>query len=190
MRVATSANAFSCLDVKRPDFNAISTLPVYAVGERTAQMARSRGFGVIAAVEADAHSLEPHLRALRGRDVLYLAGRDRKPVIEEALQQAAASCHLVEIYRAVAAKSLTAEFADALRARRVEAVVHFSRRSASVFARLACEAHLEKEAAALLHFCLSADVAQGLSSLMPQLTLIAETPDADAMLRLITSKAG
>lgn len=71
--VASSAHAFG-----RPERLAdIRSLPVHAVGARTAEAAREAGFQAAPIVAANAAELAAKARAaLAGARVLYLAGRD------------------------------------------------------------------------------------------------------------------
>lgn len=52
-------------------------LPVYAVGEATAEAARSAGFAKVIVGNADAETLVKEITRAGCRNVLYLAGRDR-----------------------------------------------------------------------------------------------------------------
>lgn len=68
----TSANA-----VRHGGLDAVSDLPVVAVGAATAAAARAAGFDVVATGNADAAAA---VRAAGGRRLLHLAGRDRADV--------------------------------------------------------------------------------------------------------------
>ena len=75
-------------------------------------------------------------QAPRGR-LLYLAGRDRRPEIEEALRQAKRGFDIVEVYAATVLPALPLGAAAALRHREIDAVLHYSARSAQAYVTLA-----------------------------------------------------
>ncbi|MBM3608308.1 MAG: uroporphyrinogen-III synthase [Alphaproteobacteria bacterium] len=157
--------------------------PLFLVGKRTEAAARVRGLTQIccatqtAALLADAILANPPAGPL-----LYLAGRDRKPLLEDALRAAGLPFSVLEIYEARAASALTPEAVSALRSNSINAVLHFSRRSAEIFATLATHAGLEGQAAAALHICISADAATGLALLQTENIQIASAPAAQAMI--------
>ena len=64
-----------------------------------------------------------------------------------------------------------------LRDRKLDAVLHYSRRSAQTFAALATQAGLGEELPHLRHICISRDAAEGLS----QNCVIAKTPDQEGL---------
>ena len=84
--IVTSARAIESL--KDSDLPRLRALPVLCVGERTGEAARARGLRV-EATASDARGLLALLAARREqpRRVLYLAGRDRKPLLEETLRR-------------------------------------------------------------------------------------------------------
>ena len=123
---------------------------------------------------------------MSSRNVLYLAGRHRKSAIEAACAKLDCQLFVVEIYEAQPAASLTDEAVEALRGGRIDAVLHFSRRSAEVFLGLADAAGLKDRLQAVHHVCISADAAQPLrSSCLP--VAIAEAPDALSLFATLES---
>ena len=91
--------------------------------------------------------------------LLYLAGEDRAADLAAALGAHDAAVHTVVVYRMAAAELLPAEIATALSARRIDGVLHYSRRSAQTYLRCAVAAGLGAEAAMAAHYCLSAESA-------------------------------
>ncbi|MGY4395065.1 uroporphyrinogen-III synthase [Sphingomonas sp. UYAg733] len=67
---------------------AVQALPVLAVGERTAAIARSAGFDVMATGIADVTALLALAEAQGIRRALYLGGRDRIPVTSDVIATA------------------------------------------------------------------------------------------------------
>ena len=159
-------------------------LPAYVVGERTCEAARAAGFTNIAQQAPDAARLiEAILAEGKPRSrFLYLAGRDRKPDLEDGLASAGCAVEPWVVYEARALPALPEDAARRLRAGEIDAALHFSRRSAELFCARAAAASLTREARALLHVAISADAAQGLSSLAPARIRIAAAPDEAHML--------
>ena len=163
--------------------------PIFAVGPRTLETIRAAGFDAAAPEGGDAQALSVALaRALSpGATVLHLAGRDRKAEPERSLQAAGLQVTVWEVYEAVAAQTLPEQAVAAFTAGRVDAVLHYSRRSASVLAGLADEAGLGAAFEAAAHHCLSGDVAAGLAGVPTERIRIAERPDEDALLCTLAS---
>ena len=118
-------------------------LPLFVVGERAGEAARERRFTLNAPPSPDAMDLALLLtrRSLAPASrMLYLAGRDRKHDLEDAL---AASGHYVtalEVYEARAREAWNDEEIAALS--RCDAALHYSRRSAELALTLARRAGL------------------------------------------------
>ncbi len=135
--VATSARAFEAFQTA-PEFPTPETkhlLPLFVVGQRTLEAARAAGFTGAARVAIDVKELAPKLIAhLRSTSTaLYLAGRERKPDLENTCVSAGFKLMLLETYGAEAAASLSEEALVALDAGAVDAVLHYSQRSAAIF---------------------------------------------------------
>ncbi len=142
------------------DARQLRAAPLHAVGEKTAEAARALGFHPDI-VAGNAEAILPHLleRYQRPTHFLYLAGRDRQPILEAGLRAAGHEVHTVEVYEARAAQSLTAEALAAIAARRVTAALHYSRRSAEIFLQLAQAAGVADALRDMTHVALSEHVA-------------------------------
>ncbi len=179
--VATSAQAFRQMEA--PALQPFMQIPLFCVGARTAAAAREAGFRDIRIEARDAAQLAGAIaQAPPLKRLLYLAGRDRKPGLEKALQDCGVQIAPWVIYEARAVASLGDEALDALRNGRVDAAFHFSRRSASIFYNLISAADLANEARALLHVCISTDAAEGLRGLSPPHVRVADAPDEARMI--------
>ncbi len=174
--VATSGKAF--LD----DGPADTSSPLYAVGARTGRAAEARGWRLAAPPAPDAAGLIETLSGALapGASVLYLAGRDRKGMIEAALKGAFA-LEVVEAYAAEAREAWRPAEARALLS--CVAALHYSRRSAGLAAALAKISGGEAHFLALAHVCLSRDVAEPLAAAGATRIAIAETPDEPGLFR-------
>jgi uroporphyrinogen-III synthase len=180
--IATSAQALRFASPAR--LAAFADKPLLCVGARTAQAARTAGFHTIAIEAPDAASLLERIaaeRPARGR-YLYLAGRDRKPALEDGLRAAGCEVTPWTVYEARAAHALPDEARAALEQRRVDAALHFSARSAAIFCQQVASAGLDAPARALVHVAISADAARALEPLAPPRLKIAAAPDEAHML--------
>ncbi|MBV9637505.1 MAG: uroporphyrinogen-III synthase [Methylobacteriaceae bacterium] len=162
----TSANAVSALarDVATDDLRAT---PLFAVGVHTGEAARARGFMDIHTSQGRGEHLLELVRSKVAAParILYLAGRERKPHFEAGMGRAGYEVVVVEVYQARAAQALPTGTADAMRRKGIDAALHFSRRSAEIFCRLATAAGLIDSAACLSHHCISGDAAAPLVAL-------------------------
>jgi uroporphyrinogen-III synthase len=181
--IAASANAFAALpaESRAP----LAGLPALVVGERTAQAAERMGLRPVRPAFRTARELASALgeSAPAGR-LLYLAGRDRRPDIEAALQHRARPFTLVEIYAARMVPALPPAAAAALRRGEVEAVLHYSVRSARAYVALAEAQVLLAQALAPVQLCLSAAIARPLGA-GARLVKLAASPDESHLLALL-----
>lgn len=186
--IFTSANALGAVAPSA----AMMKLPVYAVGERSAEAARAAGFADVAAAGGDARDLV-RLIAERetgaGAPLLYLAGENRAADVVGALAAHGIAVEMRVVYRAV-----TAPFPEALiaafRRRGVDGVLHFSKRSAENFVNGARSAGLAEAALAVRHYCLAAQVAEPLTAAGAGDVTIAARPEESALIELLPPPAG
>ncbi len=181
--VATSDKAFHA------DGPRDTSSPLYVVGARTGRAAEARGWRLASPPARDADELITTLAgALKPEaSVLYLAGRDRKEVIEAALSGAFA-LEVVEAYAAEARAAWRPTEARALAS--CVAALHYSRRSAELAAALAKAAGVETCFLKLTHVCMSADVAEPLRAMGATGVAIAETPDEAGLFRRLRQELG
>ncbi len=179
--VATSHHAFADGEPDRE-----RRLPLFAVGGRTAGAARAAGFKDVRIAAGAAESLVDLLRLTLPRParLLYLAGRDRKPALERALDAAGHDVAVVEVYAAEAVERWPAPALHALR-EGLDAALHYSRRSVEIALRLAEQDGLGDALLTLHHACLSADVAEPLLRHAAVSVAVAERPDEDGLLALL-----
>ena len=183
--LVTSANAAPAI-ARHQRVAGLWTLPVFAVGERTAQAMREIGFTDISCAGGAAGELAALVtkRLQPGQPLLYLAGADRSGDLAGVLAARHFDVRTVVVYRAVAADRLPAEAVEALVAR-IDGVLHFSRRTAEVYLRAARIADLLPEALKPIHFCLSAQVAEPLQQAGAPDVRIAAEPTEAALLSLV-----
>lgn len=181
--LATSARAFEGLAQTDPKWRKIFIdCPLFCVGEQTAQAANNGGFHNIALVAQDALELISLMRQQKPMPLVYLAGKDRQPILEQGLSAKGWQIAPWILYEAQAAQALTTQAQAALRRQQIDAVLHYSKRHAEIFIECIRDAGLENEIARLPHLCLSDSVAEALHPYV-QLSLIASQPDEAGMLR-------
>jgi uroporphyrinogen-III synthase len=161
-------------------------LPVFTVGQRTAQAANAAGFSDVTSAEGNVGDLA---RFVAGRmrppgPLLYLAGEDRAGDLAGDLRSHGFSVAMTVVYRAVAASSLPAAAADVL-TQGIDGVLHFSRRSAEAYVATARTAGLLANALKPIHFCLSAQVAAALKQAGAADIRVAAQPAEAALITLI-----
>lgn len=163
-------------------------LPVFAVGRRTAEAARETGFADVTSADGDAADLV-RLTAARfsGRKpaLLYLAGDDRARDLPGELRPLGIAVETVVAYRALAAATLPSEIAGAVRAGRLDGVLHFSQRTAAIFLACCEPAGLAEAMAKMTHYCLSPRVGEPLRAASWSDIRVAPHPDEEALLQLI-----
>jgi uroporphyrinogen-III synthase len=162
--------------------------PLYVVGARTGHAAEARGWRLASPPARDAEDLARALvAALKpGAYVLYLAGRDRKALIEAALPRA--HVEIVEAYAAEPREAWRPVEAQSLAS--CVAALHYSRRSAELAAALAKAAGEESCFLRLTHVCISRDVAEPLQAFGASRVAIAETPDEAGLFRRLGEALG
>jgi uroporphyrinogen-III synthase len=178
--VLTSAHAVAFLAA------ADRAMPVFAIGERTAEVARQAGFRDVRASAGDGAALASSIagRIPAGRVLLHVAGRHRKAEPEASLRAAGFAVRVWEAYEAKAAPALPADLAALLGAGQIDAALHYSRRSAALLLALADAAGLRSAMAGIAHLCLSADAAAPLGPLAAPVAVAAE-PHEVALLAVL-----
>jgi uroporphyrinogen-III synthase len=188
--IATSAQAFEHAQFA-PEYplpEARRLLRLFVVGSRTGEAARRCGFtGELTSApdakdlaEAIINTMHPPAR------LAYLAGHDRKSDLEMRCDAAHLEITTVEIYEARAAEALSVEAIAALAGGKIDAVLHFSRRSAEIFLRLAQTAGLDPKS--VRHMAISADAAAPLHAAGFLHVMIAAEPNERAILALLSPK--
>ena len=177
--IATSAHAFEFLP--QADAARLAPLPLFVVGARTAKAATDAGLAPPRLIAASALELAQQIATalIAPAHLLYRAGHDRKPDLEAALQALGHVIDVAETYEARAVEALSPETAQALARGEVDAVLHFSRRSAQLFAACAAKAGLATQAVGLRHICISRDAALGAGA------IIAPTPDSAGLFKAL-----
>jgi len=177
----TSANAIRCLS-DTPHLEGLRHLPVMSVGPQSAAAARQAGFTMITQAGGDGAGLARHIIATAkpaAGPVLYLSGRDTASDFAGLLERAGFAVERAVIYEARAAENLASAAAQA------QGVLLYSPRSAKLWLELARRHDIK--AKAMLHFCLSPNIA----AILPDgfVTRVAPRPTEESLLEIIGSAA-
>jgi|SRR5215470_17081005 uroporphyrinogen-III synthase len=184
--IITSANAPAAIVDNRAR-QTLTKLPLFAVGDRSAEAGRQAGFTDVRSAGGDVRDLVRRLaeeNAHPNAPLLYLAGEDRAADFLGELSTRGISAEMRIVYRAVAA-TFPQALIEALKGGAVDAVLHFSRRSANNYLVGAAEAGIAGPAMAVRHICLSAQVAGPLAG--AGRVAVAARPDEAAMVELLGS---
>jgi uroporphyrinogen-III synthase len=183
--IVTSANALRTIDLTG---HPMLALPLYAVGEHTAEAARAAGFETVLSGGGDAGNLRDLLRARvkakqlkRHARLLYLAGSDLSRDLAGELGENGFDVTMRTVYRMVALATLPRESLDAFAEGRIEAVLHYSARSARAFVEAVRGAGIEISALSLPQCCISASVATILREAGATRVQSAANPDENAL---------
>ena len=163
--IVTSANALRAIAAHLADSRLLK-LPLFAVGEHTAAAARDAGFGEVITAGGNAAALRDLVlsgvkskQLKKATTLLYLAGADLARDLAGELGEKGFTVVTHTTYRMAPASSLPREICDAFVANQVEAVLHYSRRSARAFLEAARSGGVEISALALPQCCISSAVA-------------------------------
>ncbi len=117
--------------------------------------------------------------------LLYCAGEDRAGDLAGALQLHGLRVETVIVYRAAAVTALTPEVHAALASGAIDAVIHYSARTAAAFVAAVTRAGIEDLSIQTRHLCLSAQVAAPLAAAGATAIEVASGPNEQALLGLI-----
>src|SRR5665213_4143084 len=185
--IVTSANALRGIE---PHLKAsrLLKLPLFAVGEHTAASARGVGFENVIAANGDASQLRDLVLASvkakalkRASPLLYLAGADLARDLSGELGERGFTVVTQTTYRMSAVSGLPREVCDAFVAGAIEAVLHYSRRSARAFLEAARSAGVEISALSLPQCCISDAVATVVRDAGAAQIYVAASPDENAL---------
>jgi uroporphyrinogen-III synthase len=185
--IVTSANALRAVEAKLRG-SPLLKLPLFAVGEHTADAARAAGFTQVISASGDAAALRGRIVASvkakvlkKTSPLLYLAGADLARDLPGELGERGFTVVTQTTYRMVAAPNLPAETRKAFAADEVEAVLHYSRRSARAFIEAVRAAGVEISALSLPQCCLSAGIATVVRDAGAARVIVASSPDEGAL---------
>ncbi len=115
-----------------PQWEVLARFPIFAVGPRTAELARSMGAGDVRCGGGDlTRLLRVIVDAAPEGEILYLAGQERTGDLPILLGGYGLSCRMIEVYRVVKRTQFTMDIGMVLRQRAaIDWSLVYSRRSA------------------------------------------------------------
>lgn len=174
--VATSASAF--LRPLPRDAAYLAKLPLYCTGRRTAQAAHGNGFTSIAAITKTARSLCAEIGIKTNKRFIYLAGRHRRPELENHFLQYGLLMDSIEVYEI---ELLTlSEIQRAKIPKEIDFILIYSTGSTSVLTSLADMITPKSKI-----LCLSSRIAAALPDALEGEALYAREPTEKALLSLL-----
>jgi uroporphyrinogen-III synthase len=185
--IVSSANALRGVE---PQLKAspLLKLPLFAVGERTASAARGLGFENVIVAGGDAMSLRDLvLKSVKAKalkktsPLLYLAGADLARDLAGELGERGFTVVTQTTYRMAPVASLPDEVREAFAANGIEAVLHYSRRSARAYLEAARAAGVEISALSIPQCCISEGVALVVRDAGATQVMVAASPDENAL---------
>jgi len=183
----TSANAVQAVAAHRR-FSELAGLPVYTVGRRTQVAAAAAGFTAILSADGDVNALVSLIAfkpPVANSPLLYCAGEDRAGDLAGALQLHGLRVETALVYRASMVAELTPDVRATLAAGTIDAVLHYSARTAAAFVAAATVAGIGDLSIQTRHLCLSTQVAAPLAAAGAKAIEIASEANEQALLALI-----
>jgi uroporphyrinogen-III synthase len=183
----TSANAARAV-AGHCRFGEIAVLPAYTVGARTKAAALAAGFAEVTSADGDVNDLARLLAARLAPTrlpLLYLVGGARAGDLALALQPQQLCVQTAIIYHAVLAPELADDVRAALAEKTLDAVLHYSARSAASFVAAAAAAGMKDYINHVRHLCLSPQVALPLVTAGAGLVEVAREPNEAALFERI-----
>ena len=181
--VATSPNAIRFLSNQTVE--RLCSVPLYHTGEKTGEVAASRGFALLCSLGDTVDELIEGFRKMEpeGGQYLYLAGEARTRELQKDLCREGIIITLIETYKAEAATGIPANIRLALR--EGAATMLYSRRTAEIFLQLA----RQDLSAAPSFFVLSQKIASVIENALPHAKIsIADKPNEDALLDILPAQ--
>src|SRR3981081_1078734 len=189
--IVTSANALRGIEPHLAGSRLLK-LPLFAVGEHTASAAYRVGFDNVIPANGAAPSVrDAVLASVKAKELkkastlLYLAGADLARDLAGELGERGFTVVTHTTYRMIPVSSLPREVCDAFAASRIEAVLHYSRRSARAFLEAARTGGVEISALGTQQCCISGAVASVVRDAGAAQVVVAASPDEIALFEVL-----
>jgi uroporphyrinogen-III synthase len=180
----TSANAVRAAAAHRR-FSELADLPTYVVGRRTQAAAAAAGFASIVSADGDMRALVRLIASkppVADLPLLYCAGEERAGDLAGALQALGLRVETALVYRSTMATNLTPDVRAAFASGTIDAVLHYSARTAAAFVAAATTAGIRDLSIRTRHLCLSAQVAVPLAAAGAKAVDVASEPTEQSLL--------
>lgn len=189
--IVTSANALRALEGQAAA-ERLFTLPLFTVGARTAEVARAIGFSDVVSADGDAAALRDLMvdrvkakTLKKSATLLYLAGADLARDLAGELGERGFNVVTQTTYRMTPVSVLPLNVREAFAASEIQAVLHYSKRSARAFLEAARAEGVEISALAVAQCCLSDSVAAIVRDAGATQVMVARSPDENALLDVV-----
>ncbi|RCW25931.1 uroporphyrinogen-III synthase [Ciceribacter lividus] len=186
----TSAEAIRTLSEVADRLVPFLAEPVFAVGEASADAARSLGFTNVAAAGGDGAALaarvSAHLReAGQSGVLLYLAGTPRAPGFEARLAEDGIQVTVAECYEMKPVDDALAALRHILAGERIDAVLLYSAETAKRFFAAVKTTAADEMLRDIRFCCLSSNVLHAIPAEFREKASVAVSPDETALLALL-----
>ncbi|MFO1190073.1 MAG: uroporphyrinogen-III synthase [Alphaproteobacteria bacterium] len=164
------------------------TVPVFAVGDATASVARSAGFTQVESAGGNVGALAQLAYAAlspEAGDLLYVSGTATAGDLTGPLERAGFTVRRAVLYDAKAADRLTQPVIAGFKQGDIDIVLFFSPRTAEAFAKLARKARIASLFKRCSAYCISQAVAMKATALDWKSVRVATYPTQDSLLTLI-----
>lgn len=162
----------------------IKHVPLYTVGESTANFARQQGFSDVRMAGGTLAEAAAGLKNNTDiQSLLYLRGRDISESLIALLPHITVNERIT--YQASAVNSMKPEAFTALKEKNVQGVIFYSARTARIFAQMATESEIKSLLVPLFAFCLSEQIRGSLTKDLWRDVIVAEQPDSDSLIKCI-----
>jgi uroporphyrinogen-III synthase len=185
--IATSRNGLRAL-ASSGARDAATALPIYVVGEKTADEATRLGFDRVVTGPGRARDLAAVIAESAdpaSGPLVHLAGETLAFDVAAALTEYNIDVRKMTAYRTSPAAALTPATERAIRDGALDAVILMSPRTAATFDLLANASGLATEAGRLTCICISHEVADTLDKISPVRIEIAQQPDFEGIIDIL-----
>jgi uroporphyrinogen-III synthase len=181
--LATSGNALRALDAE--SILLLQDAPLHCVGEKTAKIARDRGFRSVIVGGGSGEKLVEDIKATYppGSHFLYLTGSPRKPIVERGLRASNFAVTSIELYCAQPVADWPGQWREDIE--EADVALHFSRASVEMLLDCTKKAGLLTNLCGMRHLCLSEDVAAPLKVLGIASVEVASQASEDHLIAMI-----
>jgi uroporphyrinogen-III synthase len=166
-------------------FSEIVGLPAYVVGQRTQAEAVAAGFAPVMSADGDVNDLARLIASkplTASLPLLYCAAEERAGDLAGALRAHGRHVDTLVVYRSEMETNLTPDVRAALAAGKIDAVLHYSARTAAAFVAAVTAAGVRDLSIQIRHLCLSAQVAAPLAAAGAKAVEVASEPNEQALL--------
>ncbi|MBY5401332.1 uroporphyrinogen-III synthase [Rhizobium leguminosarum] len=181
----TSAEAIRVLSALGEKLRPHLARPLFAVGETTAEEARSLGFRSVASSQGNGRDLADLVVAENSGTLLYLAGTPRAETFEGRLRELGIHFSVTECYRMQPAVPDPAEIGAIFASGYPDAILFYSRQTAEDFFRVPELRSAMPKHSGIRLLCLSEVVAQAIPAALKKAVTISPMTDEKSLLSLL-----